>query len=169
MGKNSGAVFSNEKLGLRVYTTKYKGHDFTVVSKFDVAAILPILGKGRVVLERHYRQVLGRYVYEIPAGHIENWERPRDTALRELKEETGYTPSRISPMLKICVSPGLLRETVHLYLATGLKKGRSSLGRYELLSVKIVTYKKALEMIETNRIQDAKTIVALLYYSAFVR
>jgi ADP-ribose pyrophosphatase len=148
--------------------TRHRGHDSIAVGKLDIVVILALVGRDKVVLERQYRPVLGKYIYEVPAGHIEKGERPMEAAIRELKEETGYGPSRIVPMLSMYACPGLLTEKAYVYIATGLRKGKSRPDPNEHLSVRVVGLKKALQMIETNEIEDAKTIVALLYYSAFI-
>ncbi len=146
----------------------YRGHRFYAYEVTEVAVILPLLAGGRILIERQYRPQIKRYIYELPAGRVDRGEKSLQTAVRELKEETGYTASRVSPMAVAYSSPGITNEKLHMFIATGLRKGKSHLDDNEYLSVKTVTLKKAMQMVKKNQIVDAKTIAALLYYSAFV-
>jgi ADP-ribose pyrophosphatase len=69
-------------------------------------------GRGRLVLVRQYRYPLNRYIYELPAGLIDGRETPGEAAVRELREETGFSFSEYCGG-----SPGLRRV---FYQAQGL-------------------------------------------------
>ena len=101
-------------------------------------AILAFVDDDKIILERQYRGPINKYLYEIPAGHVDPGESPKQTAMRELKEETGYTASKLSFLARYHTAPGIINELQHLYLAKGLKRGRSSLEPDEYLTVKIV-------------------------------
>ena len=127
--------------------------------------ILPILEDGAVCLIRNYRMAVGQWLVELPAGTLEPDEDPAVTARRELQEETGYTCTRLRKLHEFFVSPGILHERMHLYLATGLTAGDSDLQPGEQIQPHVVPWQEALAMTRDGRIQDAKTLIALLYYA----
>jgi len=131
-------------------------------------AVLAVEG-GRVLLERQFRPVIGEWIYEIPAGTIEEGEEPVETARRELVEETGYEPARLTHLLTIYPSPGTSTERIHVFLAEDLRYRGARLEEDEAIETLWVPLSEALEMIRRGDIRDAKTIVALLYYSALHR
>ncbi len=141
-------------------------HKYFSINKADTVAILPIDSRGRIILEHQFRPAINRWVYEIPAGHINKGETPRHAALRELEEETGYCAGKLVYMTKIYCSPGLLNEKQHLFLASKLKRGELHLDPMENIKIKAVSISEAEEMIVDKRINDAKTIAAILYAKA---
>ncbi len=74
---------------------------------------------------RNFRIAVNETLWELPAGTLEPNEDPAVTAKRELKEETGFSAARIEPLGKFWMSPGILRELMHCYVATGLTAGES--------------------------------------------
>lgn len=86
-------------------------------------AIVALDENDNVLTVKQYRYVFSRVLEEIPAGKLERGEDPDEAALRELKEETGATPKRMTNLGKLIVSPGCYSEVLHLYLAEGLTFG----------------------------------------------
>lgn len=129
--------------------------------------ILPLLDDGRVVMIRQYRIAVDEVLVEIPAGTLEPNEEPIRTAARELTEETGYTAKTIEPMTTIFSSPGILQETLHLFVATGLVPGETDLEDGEDIQLLILTWDEIRKMIAAGEIRDAKTLVALLHSMSF--
>ncbi len=84
------------------------------VNSTGAVVIIPVLSDGRIILIRQFRPPMGKIVYEFPAGLINPGENPEETAVRELKEETGYigTVEYCSP--SVCSSPGASAETLYL-------------------------------------------------------
>ncbi len=142
------------------------GHEYVreTVQHAGAVVILPILDDDRVCLIRNFRVAVGQTLIELPAGTLEPGENPADTARRELEEETGYRAARIEPLLAFFMSPGILNERMHGYVATGLIKGPAAPEAGEEIEPWPVTWDEALHMIRSGQIQDAKTLVALLYY-----
>lgn len=147
-------------------TLKWKGREIReyAISMSKTASVLAFFDKKHILLERQYRAPIGKYVYEIPAGHVGKRERPSITARRELKEETGYTVSRLSFVTKFYPSPGVINEQQHLFIAEGLKKGKSAPEMDEEIKPIVMPIGKALSMVDSGQISDAKTVIALLYY-----
>jgi len=126
--------------------------------------VLPILNDGRVVLLKQYRIAVEKHLIELPAGTREPNEEPIITAARELTEETGYTAGKIEPMTMFYPSPGILHEEMHLFLATDLKPGPTNLEDGEDIQILLADWTDVKRMIFSGEIQDAKTLVGLLWF-----
>jgi len=133
-----------------------------IVDHPGAVAIVPLLDDSKIVLIRQFRYAAGRELLEIPAGTLEKGEKPDACAVRELKEETGYEANSMRRLLSCYMAPGYSNEVIHLYVATGLKKGEKETEEDEEIAVEAVGFDEALRMIEENKIEDAKTIVGVL-------
>jgi ADP-ribose pyrophosphatase len=119
----------------------------------------------RILLERQYRHAAQQYLWELPAGRIDQGEKPLPAAKRELLEETGYTATRWKRILKFYASPGFVAETMSIYLARGLKAGVAQPEADEVIAFRFVPLSVAVRMIMKNVIRDAKTIAGVLWLS----
>ncbi len=115
-----------------------------------------------VILIRQYRHATGGELLEIPAGTLHEGEDPRECAIRELEEETGYRASQIIERARFWTTPGFTDEFMYLYEASGLVKTQINPDEDEVIEVDIVPRREALLMIDDGRIQDAKSILGLL-------
>jgi ADP-ribose pyrophosphatase len=118
--------------------------------------------KGEVLMERQYRHTAGKVLWEIPAGTLEEGEDPKECAKRELMEETGYIARKMKELAHFYVAPGYSTEVIYVYLASGLKKERASPEEDESIETRFIPIEEALDMIKTNKIEDAKTMLGLL-------
>lgn len=132
------------------------------------AVAILVVEDDRVLLEKQFRPVVGEWVYEIPAGTIEEGEEPVETARRELVEETGYEPRELVLLTTLYPSPGTSTEKIYIFLARGLVEREKRLEHDELIETMWIPLNEALDLVRRGEIRDAKTIVALLYYNAFV-
>ena len=142
-------------------------HQREIVAHPGAVAILPLDEQGRVCLIENYRVTAGRALYELPAGTLEPGEPPAEAARRELAEETGYRAERFDLLSQFFTSPGVLDERMYLYLATGLKQGSPAREAGEDIHNRLMPLSEAIDMVRQGRIEDAKTLVGLLYYAAF--
>jgi ADP-ribose pyrophosphatase len=85
-------------------------------------------------------------------------------AARELTEETGYSADRLQPLGRFFTSPGFTDEHMHVFVAEQLSPGSQQLEPGERIEVHETTMREALAMIDDNRIEDGKTIAALLMW-----
>jgi ADP-ribose pyrophosphatase len=139
-------------------------HAREVVLHPGAVVILPMVSAERVCLIRNFRIAVNETLWELPAGTLEPGEDPSETARRELTEETGYRTGRLEKLCEFFVSPGILREQQHLFLATDLQPGPMALEAGEEIETHDVPWDEALKMIDAGQIRDAKTLVGLLYY-----
>jgi ADP-ribose pyrophosphatase len=122
----------------------------------------------RVLLERQYRYAADDYLWELPAGHIDPGEEPAHAAKRELLEETGLTAKHWKHALKFFVSPGILDETMDVYLATGLTLGKADPEDDERIQTRFFSLPAALKMAHSGAIKDAKTLTSLFWLDSAV-
>ncbi len=161
-------IFEGKILGLSVYDGVIEGRKVKreMIEHRGAAAMLAFDENKKVILVKQHRFPHG-YVLEIPAGTLEKGEEPQKCAFRELEEETGYRAKKMSLLITYYPSIGYNTEVIHCFVASGLKKiADLSLDDDEILSVVKIDLKRLLGMIKTGKIQDSKTICAVLTYAA---
>ena len=136
------------------------------------SAVIPFLSDPggddpQILLIRQYRYAAERYLYEVPAGRLDAGEAPDACARRELKEETGCEAERVEHLTTIYTTPGFTDEKIHVFMAVGLTRGEIAREADEFIEMETMALSRALSLVETGEIQDAKTVVALLYAAGF--
>lgn len=125
-------------------------------------AVFAMDEEDRVVMVRQYRYPVGEVTLELPAGKLEPGEDPRESALRELEEETGIRPGLLRPMGCSYSSPGIFTEKIYLYLAQDLQEGDAHPDEGEFVDVVRVPLSQLLDMIRDNALPDAKSALGIL-------
>lgn len=129
------------------------------------AAVVAVQDDGRLLMVRQYRNALDRETLEIPAGGLNSVDEPTEiAAARELEEETGYVAGKLELLLTLRTTVAFCNEKIDVYLATDLKKGRQHLDEDEFLNAESHDLDELIDMIYDCRIQDGKTVSALLAY-----
>lgn len=146
--------------------------DMDIIRHPGASAIVPFLNDPRgpdpqLLLIRQYRYAAGGYLWEIPAGRLDDGEDPHACAIRELREETGCTAQRVEHLYTMFTTPGFTDETIHVFSATGLERGATAHEHDEFMEVVPMSLRDALERIRTGEIRDAKTALAILYAAGF--
>lgn len=160
----SGAILDIYSDTMRLPNGRTEEWDF-VSHRKGAAAILPVLEDGRVILVHQYRPALERMTWEIPAGSRDFVEESTLVcATRELEEETGYTSDRIEFLISLKTTVAFCDEFIDVYLARGLRPGQQHLDDAEAIFVKAWEMKDLLDEIYAGRIQDSKTVSAILAY-----
>lgn len=139
-----------------------------IVEHNDAVTLLPIDEMGRIWFVRQYRHPAGEEVLELPAGVVEDGEPPEESALREIREETGMAAGQIQKIGEFYLAPGYSAEFMHVYLARDLKPDALEADADEFLTVEQYSVKEAYEMVGSGLIRDAKTLAALFLARPFL-
>ena len=140
-----------------------------VIRHPGAVTILPWVNQQQICLIRNLRTSVGQTLLELPAGTLEPGESPDVCAQRELAEETGLRAASWRQLHAFYLSPGILDERMHLFLAKGITPGPPAREQGEHIENLIVDWNEALDMVATGEIQDAKTLVGILYYDQLLR
>ena len=124
--------------------------------------VLPLTDSGEVIFVKQFRYPYKEEVLELPAGKLNLGEDPFESAVRELKEETGAEAKKCTPLGRLYPSPGYCGEIITMYLAEELSFGEQKLDEDEFLDTVKIPFEKAVEMILAGEIPDAKTQTAIL-------
>jgi len=135
--------------------------DYYRIEKIPVVTILPIF-RDSVVMVRQYRYPIQAYSLELPAGHVASAEIPEECARRELKEETGFTASKIEKLSSYNPSTELSDQVYHIVLATDLERGDPECEKYEIIEVELLQLETVVDKITDGTIVDGRTIAAVL-------
>ena len=137
-----------------------------VAHRKGAAAVLPVREDGKIILVRQYRNALERETLEIPAGCRDSLnEDTKICAARELEEETGYKGGKIEFLLSLRTTVAFCNESIDVYLATELTPGKQHLDEAEEIQVEAYSVEELCDMIYAGKIQDSKTVAAILAYS----
>jgi ADP-ribose pyrophosphatase len=137
-----------------------------VVEHPGSVVVVPLVAADRVCLVEVVRVAVGATLLELPAGTLDREETLVAAAARELAEETGYRAGRITAVGGFWMSPGILRERMHLFVAEDLEAGPQALEPGEQIRTRVVTWAESLQMCRDGRIEDAKTVAGLLLVAA---
>jgi ADP-ribose pyrophosphatase len=134
-----------------------------VVEHPGAVAILPWDGE-RLTLVRQWRHPAGRVLLEVPAGTLDPGEQPAATAARELAEETELAAGTWEQGPSFFTAPGFCTEYLSVFLASDLRpSGEGAHEDDEELEPIRLTLAQALAAIDDGSIEDAKSIVAILW------
>lgn len=133
---------------------------FEEVEHSGAALVVPFFGK-KVVFIRQYRGVIGKYIWELPAGTIDPGETPRACAKREVTEETGYRVSAVKKLGMIYTTPGFCTEKIHIFTAECDRRVPAERDADEVISVRHMSVNEIRSLFKKGKIVDAKTISAM--------
>jgi 8-oxo-dGTP pyrophosphatase MutT (NUDIX family) len=114
-------IFS-AKRSTRVNPRTGKPFDFFLMEGFDWVNLIPVTPQETVVFVRQYRHGSEEFTLETPGGTVEPNEDPKDTALRELAEETGYSAAEVAHLGTLHPNPAMQKMRVHYYIAHGVER-----------------------------------------------
>ena len=125
--------------------------------------LIPILPNGKIALIRQYRYPVQSVMIELPAGKLDRGEDPKECAMRELEEEIGYRPNKLTFLAHIHPAIGFANEKMWVYLAENLTKTETNLDEDEFIDLMPTSLHNAVEMVWSGKITDVKTIIGLLW------
>ncbi|MCQ2353879.1 MAG: NUDIX hydrolase [Clostridia bacterium] len=134
-----------------------------VIRHHGAVAVVPIDGNGRVICVRQFRYPYREILLEIPAGKLEPGEDDHEAAARrELREETGAIPGKMTYLGKFYSSAAILDEIIHVYLAEDLSWGDTDPDDDEFLDVTAIPMDELCNMIARGEVPDGKTQASVM-------
>jgi ADP-ribose pyrophosphatase len=130
--------------------------------------VIPLLDNGDVILEKQFRYPVGREMIEFPAGKLDPNEDPLICALRELREETGYSASEWAYAGCMHLAIAYSTEVIHIYFARGLVQGARDLDEGEFLDVFTAPAQQLIAWCADGAVTDAKTVTCALHLQQFL-
>jgi ADP-ribose pyrophosphatase len=160
-------VFEGRALKTRVDTVVASdGHRSTreIIERSNCVAVVAVDAEDNVLLVNQFRTPAWKNLLEIPAGGIEPGEDVQNTVIREMQEETGFRPAKVTRLCGGYLSPGYANEYCFIYLVTDLT--RDPLRAEDTAGIELVKLPVAqiMEAVTSGKIQDVKSIAGLMYY-----
>ncbi len=135
--------------------------DLEIIHHPGGAAVVALDEQDRICLLRQFRHAAAGWVWELPAGKIDNREPPLQTARRELEEEAGMAAGSWRTLGDYLSSPGVFTEVVHLFLATQLTPLPPRPEEHEVFEVHWLPFTDALRMARSGELRDGKSLVGV--------
>jgi ADP-ribose pyrophosphatase len=136
----------------------------SVVRHAGSAVMMAVDERKHILLVRQYRLPANTNLWELPAGRLDPGEKPLQAARRELAEETGYRARTWKKLISFWVSPGYVEERMTIFLATDLTEGKATPMDDERIETRWFTRREIAGMIESGKIEDAKTMLGFLVW-----
>ncbi len=147
----------NGKTGIREYIR----HPGAVI-------MFPLFENGDTILIRQFRYPVGKIFWELPAGKLDGPENPEQAARRELVEEIGFFPKRLTSLTEFFPCIGYSNERMILYLAEDMRREKENPDDDEFLEKIRMPIRQAYQMAEEGEIDDMKTLAAILFVKFFL-
>ena len=133
------------------------------------AAVVPVREDGKIIMVKQYRNAIDRNTIEIPAGGLNFPGEPtKDAAARELEEETGFKSKDLEFLISIKTTVAFCNENIDIYVAKNLIPSKQNLDEDEFINVEAYTVEELCELIYAGKIEDSKTVSAIMSYKNLV-
>ena len=134
-----------------------------VVRHSQSVVLVPVPEPGKVILVRQYRYAVNAFLWELPAGSVDEGESPEQAARRECHEEIGLLPSTVVRLAAMYPTPGYCDEEMVFFRLAGLETTdeKAAVDEDEDIEAKTFDLRDARDMVRSGQIQDMKTLVGL--------
>jgi ADP-ribose pyrophosphatase len=125
--------------------------------------ILPVPESGHLILIRQYRHAVNQWLWEVPAGSVDEGETPEAAARRECHEEIGQVPETVVRLGAMFPTPGYCDEQMIFFRVSSLGDGTepAAVDEDEDIEARTFTIRDVRDMIRRGEIVDMKTIVGV--------
>lgn len=156
--------FSMRKVGIDMAPGDRR--DFYSIHYPRPAVGIVAMQDDKVLLIRHYRYLIDRVVWAIPSGGVDEGEDPREAALRELREETGWQAQRADEIIRYNPSYGSSDQLFITWLAHDLTWVGMDEDQDEVMETGWFTLEEIGQLIARGEMLDGLSLVPLLHLMA---
>src|ERR1017187_5375352 len=139
----------------------------SIVRHVGSAVMMAVDEKNRILLVRQFRLPAAKNLWELPAGRLDEGEKPLQAAPRELHEETGYKAKTWKKLAVFWPSPGYVGEKMTIFLATDLTEGEAQPMEDERIECRWFKRKELDKMIREGEMEDGKTMIGFLTWMRY--
>ena len=156
-----GKVFSIDRDRVKMPNDRTVTVD--VVRHAKSVVLVPVPEPGQVILIRQYRYAVNAFLWELPAGSVDDGETPDQAARRECHEEIGLVPSTVVRLSALYPTPGYCDEEMIFFRVSALEKSDepAELDEDEDIEARTFDVRDARDMVRRGEITDMKTLVGL--------
>jgi ADP-ribose pyrophosphatase len=142
--------------------------EFDYLTESESVVILPFTTDGDVVVIDEWREAVERTNRGLPAGSLEDDEKPAQAAVRELREETGYRTESVTHLTTVEPSNGFSDARFHYFVAHDCEPATAQdLDSDESISVATTAFETLLAAVRDDEMEDGRSAFAILYYGLF--
>jgi ADP-ribose pyrophosphatase len=164
--KRSKLIYKSKWLNIYedfVYKNNGKTARFSRFEIPDIVIIVPIFKDGSVLMLKSFRHGVGKMIFDLPGGFVENNESFLTSAKRELLEETGYTCSSLKEKGWFYSTPSRSKQKFHVFIARGLKRVTSQkLDEFEYIRLVKITEKQLVKKLKDGKINHGHVLASLM-------
>ena len=163
--KSSKLVYEGPIFKVRQHVVETVGGESVrdIVEHSGGAIMVAVTDEGKILMEKQYRKALESEFLELPAGKADPNEDPEVTAVREFKEETGYTAGSVKHLLSFYPTCGYSNEYLHIFICRDIVPGEKEWDDDECIELIEMYPDEIIEKIKSGEIEDSKTIIGVLY------
>lgn len=166
----SELIYEGKILNLRRDTvTVMTGTSSREIIEHNGGAVIGALtDDGNLIMVKQFRKAAEKVLLEVPAGKRDGNEDSIDVAIRELKEETGYTAEEMIHLTTMYPTPGYSEEALGIFLARGLVPGETDFDENEAIDICEYPLAELVDMVMRGEIEDGKTQLTILMVKEYL-
>lgn len=146
-----------------------KTHSFFILESNDWINVIPITSEGSVILIHQFRHGTGELTLEIPGGMVDDEDgSARTSAIRELREETGFVADKMIPIGSVHPNPAFLTNRCHTFLALDVRlEGQTQFDAAEDIQIEAFDLTDVPSLISSGRITHSLVVAAFYHLERY--